>query len=202
MKKFTSSVSSAVQPGCCCSLPVFRASIYSSHFLQPAFRSSYLAFNRPCPGVTSPIPIEKPRLAIIKEKRYYFDSPISYRENKPRKCYCELSILPPIMGPSQALHNHSQLFYCLPASKQAYFLKAQHVTFEAKILLTLYFCIKVLFSKEMYLQRQTGASLARRDMASAASTWPQSLSKMQKMLFLDPDPSVPLSMLPLINSLF
>lgn len=29
----TSSVSSAVQPGCCCSLPVFRASMYSSHFL-------------------------------------------------------------------------------------------------------------------------------------------------------------------------
>lgn len=29
----TSRVSSAVQPGCCCSLPVFRASMYSSHFL-------------------------------------------------------------------------------------------------------------------------------------------------------------------------
>lgn len=29
----TSSVSSAVQPGCCCNLPVFSASMYSSHFL-------------------------------------------------------------------------------------------------------------------------------------------------------------------------
>lgn len=29
----TSSVSSAEQPGCCCNLPVFNASMYSSHFL-------------------------------------------------------------------------------------------------------------------------------------------------------------------------
>lgn len=112
----TSSVSSAVQPGCCCNLPVFRASIYSSHFLYPSSSSSCLAFKSPCPGVTSPIPIEKPRFASTQK---------SWKHH--------------------AHHDFNQTH-------------TETHTEDS--------------------QRYTGARRARRDMASAASCWPQSRNRM------------------------
>ena len=66
----TSNVSSTEQPGCVWSLPSWKLLMYSPHFSYPSSTSLSFSSTRPGPGVTSPIPIEKPRLAGVGDATY------------------------------------------------------------------------------------------------------------------------------------